>query len=72
MSTLALVEQSAFSSLPVVTGPEVSALAAQFLALTPLVVAVILLVAALAAGGRRVPAPEIVPRRSVRQRKPGR
>ncbi|WP_370674980.1 hypothetical protein [Pleomorphomonas sp. PLEO] len=72
MSTLALVEQSALSHLPVVTGPEVTILATQFLALAPLIVAVILLVAALAAGGRRMPAAEIVPRRSTRERKFGR
>ncbi len=70
MSTLALVEQSAMS-LPAVTGPEVTTLAAQFLALAPLIAAIILLVAALAAGGRRLPAAEIVPRRSTRQRKIG-
>lgn len=71
MSTLALVEQSAMSHLPAVTGPEVTTLAAQFLALAPLIAAIILLVAALAAGGRRLPAAEIVPRRSTRQRKIG-
>lgn len=62
MPTLALVEQSA---------PVVTTLAAQFLALAPLIAAVILLVAALSAGGRGVPAAEIVPRRSVRDRKTG-
>ena len=71
MSTLALVEQSALSHLPAVTTPEVTTWAAQFLALAPLIAAIILLVAALAAGGRRVPAAEIVPRRSTRQRKLG-
>lgn len=69
MSTLALVEQSTLSHLPVMTGPEITALAAQFLALAPLIAAIILLVAALAAGGRRVPAAEIVSRRSRRDRK---
>lgn len=71
MSALTLVEQSAISHLPAVTGPEVTTLAAQFLALAPLIAAIILLVAALAAGGRRLPAAEIVPRRSQRQRKLG-
>jgi hypothetical protein len=71
MSTVALVEQSALSHLPAVTGPEMTTLAAQFLALAPMIVAIILLVAALAAGGRRLPASEIVPRRPTRQRKIG-
>ncbi len=71
MSTLALVEQSAMSHLPAVTSPEVTTLAAQFLALAPMIVAIVLLFAALAAGGRRLPAAEIVPRRSTRQRKIG-
>ncbi len=60
---------STLSHLPAVTGPEVTVLAAQFLALAPLIAAVILLVAALSAGRR--PAAEIVPRRSPRQRKIG-
>ncbi|MCM5558821.1 hypothetical protein [Pleomorphomonas sp. JP5] len=64
MATLALAEQTALSTLPVMAGPEVTTLAAQFLALAPLVAAVILLVAALSAGGRRLPAAEIVPRQS--------
>ncbi len=72
MSTLAIVDQSTLSHLPAVTGPEVTVLAAQFLALAPLIAAVILLVAALLAGGRRMPAAEIVPRRSTRERKIGR
>ena len=71
MSTLALIEQSALSHLPAVAIPEVTTWAAQFLALAPLIAAIVLLVAALAAGGRRVPAAEIVSRRSTRQRKVG-
>ncbi len=72
MSTLAIVEQSTLSHLPAVTGLEVTALAAQFLALAPLIAAIILLVAALSAGGRRMPAAEIVARPTARQRKIGR
>ncbi|MBS1165186.1 MAG: hypothetical protein H6R00_1211 [Proteobacteria bacterium] len=71
MSTLALVEQSALSHLPAMATPEVTTWAAQFLALAPLIAAIVLLVAALAAGGRRVPAAEIVSRRSTRERKVG-
>lgn len=62
MSTTSLIEQSVIS-LPAVTSPEMAALAAQFLALAPLIAAVILVIAALSAGARRVPAPEIVSRR---------
>ncbi len=69
MATLALAEQATLSHLPAITGPEVTTLAAQFLALAPLIAAVILLVAALS-GGRRLPAAEIVPRRA-RDRKIG-
>ena len=70
MAALALADQAALSHLPAMTGPEVTTLAAQFLASAPLIAAVILLVAALSAGGRRLPAAEIVPRRS-RNRKMG-
>ncbi|MCM5552761.1 hypothetical protein [Pleomorphomonas sp. NRK KF1] len=70
MATLALAEQTTLSHLPAITGPEVTTLAAQFLALAPLIAAVILLIAALSAGGRRLPAAEIVPRRA-RDRKIG-
>ncbi len=69
MTSLALVDQSALSHLPAMAGPEVTTLAAQLLALAPLIVAVVLLVAALAAGGRRIPAAEIVPRRPTRRQK---
>jgi hypothetical protein len=69
MSTLAIVEQSTLAHLPAVTGLEFTA--TQFLALAPLLAAVILLVAALSAGARRMPAAEIVPRRATRQRKIG-
>lgn len=72
MATLAVVEPSALSHLPALSAPEVATLAAQFLAVAPLLVAVVLLVAALAAGGRRAPAAEIVPRRSIRTQKVGR
>lgn len=72
MATLDVIEQSTLSYLPAVATPEVTTLAAQLLALAPLLVAVVLLVAALAAGGRRVPAAEIVPRRSTRAQKVGR
>lgn len=63
MAALALADQSALSQLPAMAGPEVTTLAAQILALAPLAAAVVLLVAALSAGGRRLPAAEIVPRR---------
>jgi hypothetical protein len=72
MSNLAMVEQSTLSHLPAVTGLDVTVLAAQFLALAPLIAAVILLVAALSAGGRRMPTAEIVSRQMARDRKVGR
>lgn len=62
MTTVALVEQSVLS-YPAVTSPEVAAFAAQFLALAPLIAAIILVIAALSAGARRMPAAEIVSRR---------
>lgn len=71
MATLAVVEPSTLSDLSALSTPEVATLAAQFLAVAPLLVAVVLLVAALAAGGRGVPAAEIVPRRSARTHKVG-
>lgn len=69
MSTLALVEQSVLPHLSASATPEATAFVAHLLALAPMAAAVALLVAALSAGARRVPAPQIVPRKVIRGRK---
>ena len=69
MSTLGIVEQSVLPQLS--AGTEATVFAAHLLAMTPMIAAVVLLVAALSAGARRVPAAQIVPRKVVRGRKIG-